>query len=97
MHPMPRGLRLCRQPDAICRAIGPAITYSSSMRNVIGPHFFKSRYVPRNLCTESAMPDEATGQGKVPGQESISVFSVTLHIGALNPSILRLISPSRSP
>ena len=27
-------------------------------------------YVPRNLCTESAVPEEATQQGKVPGQES---------------------------
>ena len=32
--------------------------------------FFLSRYVPRNLCTESAVPEEATRQGKVPGQES---------------------------
>ena len=32
--------------------------------------FFKSRYVPRNLCTESAVPEEATRQGKVSGQES---------------------------
>ena len=97
MHSMPRGLRLCRQPDAISRAIGQAITYFSSMRNVIGLHFFKSRYVPRYLCTERAMPDEVTGPDKVPGQESNRVFSVTLHVGALNPSSLRLISPSPSP
>ena len=48
-----------RQPDAICRAIGPAITYFSSMRSVIGPHFL-NRVMYREtarappLCTESA-------------------------------------------
>ena len=60
--------------------------------------FKKSRYVyiPRKLCTESAVPEEATRQGKVPGQENKRrVFSVTL--GALNPSSLRRISPSPSP
>ena len=52
-------------------------------------------YVPRNLCSESAVPEKATRQGKVPGQESNGVFSVTL--GALNPSSLRRISLSPSP
>ena len=57
--------------------------------------FYLSRSVPRNLCTGSAVPEEATRQGKVPEQESNGVFSVTL--GALNPSSLRRISPSSSP
>ena len=71
--------RLCLlvpQPDAICRAIGPAITSFSSMRSVIVPLFFKSRYVPRNLCTENAVPEEATRHEKVPGQESNGVCSL---------------------
>ena len=75
-------IRMCllvRPPDAICKAIGPAITYFSSMWSVNGPIFFISLYVPRNLCTESAVPEEATPQGKVPGQESKRrVFLVTL-------------------
>ena len=66
---------------------------------VIAPLFLKSRSVQRNLCTGlctgSAVPEEATRQGKVPEQESNGVFSVTL--GALNPSSLRRISPSPSP
>ena len=87
---------MVQQPDAICRAIGPATTYFFSMGSIIGPLlFFKSRYVPRNLHTESAVPEETTRQGKVPRQESNGVFSVTL--GALNPSSLRRISPSPSP
>ena len=56
--------------------------------------FFKSRYVSRNICTESAVPEEATQQGKVSGEESNGVFFVTL--GALIPCSLRRISPSRS-
>ena len=72
-------------------SIGPAITFFSSMRSV----FFISRYVPRNLSTESAVPEEATQQGKVSGQESNGVFSVIL--SALNSSSLRRISPSPSP
>ena len=58
----------------------------------IGPLFF---YIARNLCTESAVPEEATQQGKVSGQESNRVVSVIL--SALNPSSLRRISPSPSP
>ena len=42
------------------------------------------------LCTESAVPEEVIRKGKVPGQESNGVFSVTL--GALNPSSLRHVS-----
>ena len=34
------------------------------------PFFFLSRYVLRNLCTESVVPEETTRQEKVPGQES---------------------------
>ena len=51
---------LVRQPDTICRAIGPAITYFSSMRSVIGPHFVLNRVMYREtvrappLCRESA-------------------------------------------
>ena len=78
---------LVRQPDLICRAIGQAIMYFSSMRSAIGLHFFKSCYVPRSLCTESAVPEEATRQWKVPGQESNGECSLTL--GALNPSSLK--------
>ena len=78
---------------AVC--IGPAITFFSSMRSVLVRIFFISRYVPRNLCTESAVPVEATQQGKVSGQEINRVFSVIL--SALNPSSLRRISPSPSP
>ena len=57
------------------------------MQCVIGPLFFhrvmyRETYAqPRNLCTESAAPEEATWQGKVPRQESNGVFSLTL--GAL--------------
>ena len=78
---------------AVC--IGPAITFFFEYAECIGPHFFISRYVLRNLCTESAVPEEATQQGKVSGQESNRVFSVILI--ALNPSSLRRISPSPSP
>ena len=38
--------------------------------------FFTSRYVPRKLCTESAVPEEATRQGKLPGQESNGEYSL---------------------
>ena len=37
---------------------------------------FSSRYVPEKLCTESAVPEEATRQGKVPGQESNGEYSL---------------------
>ena len=49
---------LVRQPDAICKAIGPAITSFSSMPSVIGPLFFnrvmyrETAHAPP-LCTES--------------------------------------------
>ena len=63
-------------------------------------HFFncvmylETNAQPRNLCTESAVPEEATRQGKLPRQESNGVFSVML--GALNPCRLMCISPSPS-
>ena len=83
------------QPDAICRVIGPAITYFSSMRSVIGPLFIL-RYVLRNLRAESAVPQEAIYSARESARTGENgVFSVTL--GALNPSSLRRISPSPSP
>ena len=68
--------------------------FFSSMRSVLVRIFLISRYVPRKLCTESAVPEEATQHWKVSGQESNGVFSVIL--SALNPSSLRRISPSPS-
>ena len=39
-------------------------------------HFFHRVMYRKKLCTESAVPEEATRQGKVPGQESNGEYSL---------------------
>ena len=90
---------LVRQPDANCKAIDPDHVFFECAECYWSAFFYRVMYQetyaqPRNLCTESAVPLEATRQGKVPRQERNGVFSVIL--GALKPSNLRHISPSPS-
>ena len=95
----PKEIRLSKNNviDTVVYKLGCVyiLVRQSRFFRVCGVYWSAFFYIARNLCTESAVPEEATQQGKVSGQESNRVVSVIL--SALNPSSLRRISPSPSP